>query len=145
LGWLFADITETINVAESIWTTIAVLGVLLCVWLSALRTRTLYYLFQQGINGSSRLLSIQRLIRVALLGVVFLLFVIVGSSSLSVPTNPAVKLSDVREAVPALAIMFMEFVLFAKLVIEEILEHVINHMRDMQDAAKNRTTPRLSD
>lgn len=145
MEWLFADITETINVAEAIWTTIAVLGALLCIWLSVLRSRTLHYLFQQGINGRVRLLAIQRLLRVSLLGIVFLLFVVVGTSALSVPTNPAIIVSEVKEAVPALSIMAMEFVLFAKLVIEEILEHVINHMRDMQDVAKNEPTPRLSD
>lgn len=143
--WVFYDLTETITAGELIWTIIGVAGILLCGWLSVLRTRTLIGLYRDGLNGQLRLLAWQRVIRVTMLGMVFSLLVLVGSQSLSVPTNPAVLQAQQENSLATYAIMLMEIVLFAKLVIEEVIDSAIARMRTVQHAAQKGTSPRLSD
>lgn len=145
MEWLFRDVTETISVAELIWTLTAVLGVLICMWISALRSRTLYEIFQAGINGRSRLLAIMRLYRIGMLGIVFTLITVPGFFAMTIPTNPSINTDNPVETVPVFAILLMEIVLFVKLVGEEVLETVIINMRDMQHAARHESTPRLGD
>lgn len=143
MSWLFRDVTETISVAELVWTGIGIIGSFLCLWLTLTRVGTWRELRASDINGRVRLLATLRAVRSGLLTVVFSLFVVIGVFSMSVPTNPAIETADWHEAIVSVSIMAMEVVLFAKLVIEEVLETTINNMQEMQHAAKHGTTPRL--
>jgi hypothetical protein len=145
LAWFFYDLTETVTVGEAIWSLIAILGVLFCTWFSIIRFRTWYEIIVAGIDGSTRLLAVLRLIRVGMLGVVFLGFAIIGGFAMTWPTPRAIDPQDPRDAIPTITFIGMELFLFIKVVLEEILETAINNMRDMTDAARSQNTPRLSD
>lgn len=143
MEWLFRDVTETVSVAELIWTSIAVLGALICLWIAIPRARTLHELFARGIDGRTRLLAIVRLYRIIMLGIVFMLITVPGVFAMTIPTNPAINTANPSETIPVFAILLMEIVLFVKLIGEEVLETVIINMRDMQHAAQHESTPRL--
>lgn len=145
MEWFFYNLTETVTTGEAIWTSVAVAGSAVCLWFSGLRFITWRDLVVKGINGSVRLLAILRFIRIGMLGLVFLFFGVIGCFSMTLPTHPAIDPTDPRDAIPTLMFICIELFLFIKVVLEEILESAINNMRDVKDAAKNGTTPRLSD
>lgn len=144
MQWLFYDITETVSVAEAIWTAIGVLGSLVCLLLFVGRARTLWGIYTGGIDGSTRLLAWLRAFRAGALGLVFGLISLVGFAAMDLPTNPATVPTDPASAIPTISILLVEILLFVKAVVEEVIEAALANTRGVKDAAEAHQTPRLS-
>lgn len=141
--WLLNNVTETITVAEAIWTGVGVLGTVVCLLLAVARIRTLRELYVVGINGNTRLIAWLRAFRAVALGIVFGLISTVGFMVMEVPTNPAVETDDPSSIVPTVAILLVEILLFVKAVVEEIIETALASTHGVQHAAESGHTPRL--